>query len=587
MKTLRAATAALTVMAGLGAALPAPALANSSAEYFRARISNSTVPELLSSAEKSYYSELFQAIDREDWTRVETLFQQRDSGPLHQVARAEYYTHARSPKVSAEQVAQWFAEGNLLPQSEQMARLGLKRGLAAMPELPPQRQLVRQPSASRRVLPRSIDDGTMPESVKVQILDHIRNDDPGGARVLLDGIDAGLSDATRAEWRQRVAWSYYIENQDAAALAMARTVAQGTGPWVAEGEWVAGLAAWRLGDCTSAAPAFASAAMQADNVELAAAAHFWASRAFIRCRNPAEAERHLAAAARQDETLYGMLAIDARGQTMPADHAAPDFDSADWQRLRAEPNVRIAVGLAEIGRGALADEVLRHQARIGDPVEFPALSRLARDLGMPQTQLWMAYNAPQGTRSEPALRYPTTRWTPSTGWQVDPALAFAHALQESNFQTRAVSPANARGLMQITPITVRQHAPRLEMNASYVNLDDPAVNLAFGQQNLEMLRDSPSTQGLLPKIMAAYNAGLTPVSRWNSEVNDQGDALLYIESIPYWETRSYVAIVLRNYWMYERQAGIRSTSRMALAQGMWPTFPGLNGSRAVRSGRSN
>src|SRR3546814_3914435 len=117
-------------------------------------------------------------------------------------------------------------------------------------------------------------------------------------------------------------------------------------------------------------------------------------------------------------------------------------------------------------------------------------------------------------------------------------------------------------MIQITPITVRQHAARREMDASYVNLDDPQVNLAFGQRNLEMLRDSPATQGKLPKIMAAYNAGLTPVTRWNGEVRDQGDPLLYMESIPYWETRGYVAIVMRNYWMYEKQNGDRKSTRL-------------------------
>ena len=86
--------------------------------------------------------------------------------------------------------------------------------------------------------------------------------------------------------------------------------------------------------------------------------------------------------------------------------------------------------------------------------------------------------------------------------------------------------------MQITPITVREFAPRLGLNASDVNIFDPATNLAFGQQNLKMLRDSAATQGKLPKIMAAYNAGLLPVTRWNTQVNDQGDPLLYMESIP-------------------------------------------------------
>ena len=158
-------------------------------------------------------------------------------------------------------------------------------------------------------------------------------------------------------------------------------------------------------------------------------------------------------------------------------------------------------------------------------------------------------------------------------------------MQESNFRTGAVSPANARGLMQITPITVRQHAPRLNMSASYVNLNDPEVNLDFGQQNLEMLRDSAATQGLLPKIMAAYNAGLTPVSRWNTEINDQGDPLLYMESIPYWETRGYVAIVMRNYWMYERAAGVSSPSRRALAEGRWPVFPQMATDRISYQGQ--
>jgi soluble lytic murein transglycosylase-like protein len=99
---------------------------------------------------------------------------------------------------------------------------------------------------------------------------------------------------------------------------------------------------------------------------------------------------------------------------------------------------------------------------------------------------------------------------------------------------------------------------------------------------MQMLKNAPGTQGLLPKVMAAYNAGLNPVTRWNAEIRDKGDPLLWIESVPYWETRGYVNIVMRNYWMYERQAGGPSESRVALAQGLWPTFPGLSGSQAVR-----
>jgi soluble lytic murein transglycosylase-like protein len=277
-----------------------------------------------------------------------------------------------------------------------------------------------------------------------------------------------------------------------------------------------------------------------------------------------------------------MLAAEQLGQKLSEQHSEPDFTRADWRRLHQAGNVRVAVGLAEIGQDGLADEVLRHQARIGDPSKFEQLTRLARDLGLPSTQLWMSYNAPYGGRPEPATRFPTPKWTPVGGWKVDPALVYAHALQESRFRTSVVSPAGARGLMQIMPATARKHAPAFGVSASASNLNKPEINLAFGQRHMQLLQNSAGTQGLLPKVMAAYNAGLTPVTRWNTEIRDQGDPLLWMESIPYWETRGYVNIVMRNYWMYERQAGGPSESRMVLAQGMWPTFPGLTGSQGVR-----
>lgn len=566
-------------MAGVAAA---PALANSSAaEYFRARAVSSKVPDLLTRPDREYYRDLFGAIDRQDWSRVNAMLAERADGPLHSVARAEYYLHANSPRVELPQIQAWLADGTALPQAERMAALGSKRGLMSAPYLPQAQGFVSQPYASKRLRPRAINDGTMPASVSNAILERIKNDDPDGARLLLDGIDAELSSEARAEWRQRVAWSYYIENNDAAALAIAQTARDGSGPWVAEADWVGGLAAWRMGDCQTAADSFQRTARRAENQELAAAGYYWASRALIRCREPEKATEQLRGAARLDETLYGMLAREQLGQALPDDHARADFSPADWQRLRDNANIRAAVALAEIGRDHLADEVLRHQARIGDPSQYDSLSRLARELGLPSTQLWMAHNAPRGADVEPALRYPAPRWQPVNGWKVDPALAYAHTLQESVFRASAVSPAGARGLMQIMPAAAKDHAGKLGVAGNAGDLNRPDVNLAFGQEHLAMLRDSRATQGLLPKIMAAYNAGLSPVGRWNTEVNDQGDALLYMESIPYWETRGYVAIVMRNYWMYERQAGGRSESREALAQGQWPTFPELGGGGGV------
>jgi soluble lytic murein transglycosylase-like protein len=573
----------LAALALTAVAAPQMAAANSAAvDYFRNRAGNSVVPTLLSADEKAYYKQLFAAIDAGDWTNVQAMLAQRPDGPLHSVARAEYFLAPTSPKIELDQLTAWMPSGSGLPQAEQIAALAAKRGGAlSLTTAAPQR-FYGQPQMPRRVLPRSVNDGTVPSAISAQILDRIKNDDPLSARVLLDGIDAQLSPQARAEWRERVAWSFYIGNDPATAYALAQTVAEGAGSWVAEGWWTAGLAAFRLDDCQGASDAFARVAQLADNPELTAAGHYWNARALIRCRRPEAAAAPLRLAAARDETLYGMLAAEQLGMKIPETHADADFTPTDWAGLRDTPAVRAAVALVEIGRDGLADEVLRYQARIGGARQYQPLSRLARDLGLPSTQLWMAYNAPAGAKAEPAARFPTPKWTPVSGWKVDPALVYAHTLQESVFRTDAVSPAGARGLMQIMPAAARDRAPALGVSGSATDLARPEINLAFGQAHLMALRDNSGTQGLLPKVIAAFNAGPAPVSRWNYQVRDGGDPLLWIESLPYWETRGYVNIVLRNYWMYERQAGGPSESRAALAEGLWPTFPGLSGSRAVR-----
>jgi soluble lytic murein transglycosylase len=398
---------AALALAGCAIAAPGMAAANSAAvDYFRNRADRSAVPALLTADERTYYRDLFAAIDRADWARVQALFAQKADGPLHQVARAEYYLAAGSPKIEGETLGQWLAGGTSLPQAEQVQNLALKRGALAVPSLPAPNALVAQPNRAKRIRPRETGDGTMPGAVAAAINGRIKADDPGGAKALLDGIDTQLSPYARAEWRAKVAWSYYIENDNASAYLLAQAAQDGAGPWVAEGWWTAGLAAWRLDDCTGAAEAFARTAGASDNAELTAAAWYWQSRSLVRCRKPDQATAPLRQAARLDETLYGMLAAEQLGTGLPQTHTAPDFTQTDWQKLRDDSNVRTVVGLAEIGRDGLADEVLRHQARIGTAEAYQPLSRLARDLGLPATQLWMAYNAPWGGKPEPAARFP-------------------------------------------------------------------------------------------------------------------------------------------------------------------------------------
>ena len=139
--------------------------------------------------------------------------------------------------------------------------------------------------------------------------------------------------------------------------------------------------------------------------------------------------------------------------------------------------------------------------------------------------------------------------------------------------------------MQIMPAAATDFAREKGVTLDKASLTNPSTNMDIGQRHLEKLRDMGLTGGLLPKVIAAYNAGPKPVQDWNVLVHDGGDPLLYIESIPYWETRGYVVTVMRNYWMYEGQTGrTTSPSRAAVAQGLWPRFPGMAGASALRVG---
>jgi hypothetical protein len=276
----------------------------------------------------------------------------------------------------------------------------------------------------------------------------------------------------------------------------------------------------------------------------------------------------LKAAARSAESFYGLVARETLGTDT---HLPPDPHSYA-AAVESYPNVRRSVELVNIGERALGEEMLRHQAKIGQPREHHGLIEFAKKLDLAGAQFWLAHNGQRGATADPQDRYPMPRWTPVTGWRIDPALAFAHVIQESTFRTEAVSPAGAVGLMQVVPGTAADMARARNLPYSRGQLTDPKMNLEFGQAFIERVRGMSATGGQLPRVIAAYNAGPTPVSRW-AAIPGQGDPLLWIESIPYWETRYYVPAVFRNMWVYQGLAGAPAPTLRAIAQHRWPAFP--------------
>lgn len=572
-------------MAGVGAALAIalPAQANDAsipAPAITTNSSTSTLPFALKEDDKARYRAIFAGLQGQQWDSAKAQIAALDvNDPMRSMALAELYLAKGSPRVEMFDLLELINKASWLPRADQLSRLAERRGATMLPTLPQVQKMVWLGSAPRRQYVSATKTDALAQALVNQILPFIKADNPAGAEALLAPQEAGLTPEGLTELRQRVAWSYYIENDDQGARRMAARALESRvgGDWAVQAHWTTGLAAWRQKDCRAAAPSFANVAALATNEDMRSAGAYWAARAYMVCGEPAKVENLMRTAARSEETFYGLLARETLGLPMRAAPVAGRFSANEWQTLKDAPNARAAVAFSAIGDSAHADEALRYQAKISGNAHYEALLRLAGALNLPETQLWLAHNGPAGKQPDSFARFPAPDWRPDGGWRVDPSLIFAHTLQESGFRTNAVSSAGARGLMQVRPGT----AGDVGMTATS-QLFIPSTNMEYGQRYLESLRDMGATGGLLPKVMAAYNAGPTPVERWNYEVKDGGDPLLFIESLPYYETRAYVNIVMRNYWMYQIQAKGEADCLTGMAQGMWPMFPGAKGAKLVR-----
>jgi len=132
---------------------------------------------------------------------------------------------------------------------------------------------------------------------------------------------------------------------------------------------------------------------------------------------------------------------------------------------------------------------------------------------------------------------------------LDPFIAAALIRQESMFEARIVSPAGARGLMQIMPATGRRLAEAAGLEPWDADLlFRPEINVHLGTRYVA--QHMANYEGSLPAVFGAYNAGAHRVELWQ-EFPEWGDEELFTERIPFAETRGYVRILTRNRALYE------------------------------------
>lgn len=397
------------------------------------------------------------------------------------------------------------------------------------------------------------------------------------ALLLREDVGGKLDQQTFDTSRSRVAANLYYSGQVEEALSLASASAARSGGVVLQAHWIAGLSAWRLKRTDTAAEHFEALAKARPNDPwLMAAAAFWAARTASKRGDEATAKQYLGAAARYPHTFYGLVAARALGTTPRLDWNVPAPSAAQFTALSALPGGRRALALLQVGRRESAEsELLRIDPR-GDRQIESLLVTLADRAGLPvlALKLGTAVLRPDGAPFDAAL-YPVPHWRPRDGFQIDRALVYAVMRQESRFDVKLVSSAGATGLMQVLPATASHVGSR---NTDLGNVDRaaltaPATNLELGQRYLSELLSMPEIDNNLILALAAYNAGPGNLQRWRRELNRVKDPFLFIESLPFAETRDYVEKVMANYWLYRVRLGQDVSTLDIAAAGGWPIAP--------------
>lgn len=278
---------------------------------------------------------------------------------------------------------------------------------------------------------------------------------------------------------------------------------------------------------------------------------YWAARAAQANGNTAIAQDWLKLAAQYPTAFYGQLAQAERAPGEPLRFpAAPAVDEAAYRAYRGHALVKLALAFYHAGQDELALPLLTHLAAEAEtPGHLAALMRICTQHRLLHAQVKVAKYAQRDNLFLPQgwPRLPLPDSTP-----LEPSLALAIARQESEFNPRAVSSANARGLMQLLPSTGRKVADKLELNYTLEKLFDPVFNLRLGSHYLHDLIEG--FNGKLILAVAGYNAGPGRsrewVQRFGQPGGDLAQTLTFMELIPFAETRNYVQRVLEHRQTY-------------------------------------
>jgi soluble lytic murein transglycosylase len=363
------------------------------------------------------------------------------------------------------------------------------------------------------------------------------------------------------EWwieRRLLARKLLDSNEPRTAYAVARDAAlPARDIYQTEREFTAGWIALRfLNDPNLAAQHFAQIGVGSVNPTALARAGYWQGRAAEAAGRTQDARTAYERAAAQSTSYYGQLARAKLGLPQIALNGVPGR-SRNGERLEIVRAVELLYALDERD---VAVPILADMGERADMDGLLALCELTQRHNDARGMLLVGKAALNRGMPFDHYAYPVSGIPPykDFGPEVEKAIVFAIARQESAFNPTIVSPANAYGLMQVTAgagkYVAKKYGTTFDLNRLKT---DPSYNAAFGAAELGGLIDD--YRGSYIMTFAGYNAGRGSVRKWIERYGDPRDPKVdtvdWVEKIPFSETRNYVQRIIENVQVYRARFG--------------------------------
>jgi len=279
---------------------------------------------------------------------------------------------------------------------------------------------------------------------------------------------------------------------------------------------------------------------------------YWQARA-LAATNQAQTAHSVFAQVAKERSLYGFLAADRVGAAIDWRDKPLVIDTHELARLQARDEFQAFAELKALQRITEAKRQWRHAINHLPANELPLAAKLAQYWQAPA--LAISTIAKAGIWDDLDLRYPLHHLDAverqARERHLEPTVILGLIRQESAFDATAESGVGAKGLMQLMPATAQEIATQEHLPWSdQTLLFEPALNIQLGSAYLAKLLKRFDGH-YLPAI-ASYNAGPNRVRQWWA--NDRalpGD--IWMETMPYKETRNYVAMVVSNALIYQRR----------------------------------